>query len=81
MHTNPTVQWALAGLALTLLWKLLRKYVVKSPLDLIPGPPSESWLLGNLNQIFKSEDEIACDKWVSKYGPTMMYREFFNVST
>ena len=65
-----------------LLWKLRNMLLApfRSSLLALPGPPSESWLLGNLNQIFKSEDEMACDEWVNKYGPTLMYREFFNVS-
>ncbi|KAH9856530.1 cytochrome P450 [Lenzites betulinus] len=34
-----------------LLWKFFRQWVVKSTLDNLPGPPSSSWLFGNLCQI------------------------------
>lgn len=44
--SSAVVPWALVGLALTVLWKLLKTYVAKSPLDNIPGPSPESWTKG-----------------------------------
>ncbi|KAJ3572763.1 hypothetical protein NP233_g2876 [Leucocoprinus birnbaumii] len=38
----------LAGLT----WKLVREYLVKSPLDQIPGPRSSSWLAGNIPEFY-----------------------------
>ncbi len=34
------------GGAAWLLWKLLRPYVMRSTLDNLPGPPSQSFLYG-----------------------------------
>ncbi|KAI0697096.1 cytochrome P450 [Cerioporus squamosus] len=38
---------------LWLLWRYLRPTFVKSPLDNVRGPPSQSFIHGNLNQIFE----------------------------
>lgn len=40
------VMWALVGLVLKFLWKVLRGYVLKSPLDVIPGPEPASLTKG-----------------------------------
>ncbi|KAF8621413.1 hypothetical protein AX15_007825 [Amanita polypyramis BW_CC] len=46
----------LAGLFLFglswILWKVFHRYIIKSPLDNVPGPPSNSFWKGNLNQLF-----------------------------
>ena len=42
------VMWALAGLVLQFLWKVLRGYILKSPLDVIPGPEPASAIKGTL---------------------------------
>ncbi len=45
MAISPLV--ALIGaIALVALWKLLREYIVRSPLDNLPGPQSGTLLLG-----------------------------------
>ncbi|KAF9448706.1 cytochrome P450 [Macrolepiota fuliginosa MF-IS2] len=38
-----------------LLGRLLRRYIVKSPLDCIPGPPAPSAIIGNIMQIFDED--------------------------
>lgn len=40
------VQVVLAYAVSVILWKLLKEYIVKSPLDEIPGPPVSSAILG-----------------------------------
>ncbi|KAJ3566860.1 hypothetical protein NP233_g6732 [Leucocoprinus birnbaumii] len=43
----------LAGyVAVVLLWKYLKWLFVDSPLDIIPGPPSHSFITGNIRQLF-----------------------------
>lgn len=49
MLSNLVLRWALVGLALKVLWKLLKNYVIKSPVDLIPGPSPETWFKGALH--------------------------------
>ena len=52
--TSPIVSFSMAhlvvlvasGLVLYSAWLLVRNYVVRSPLDKIPGPPSGSFLSG-----------------------------------
>ncbi|KAF9440442.1 hypothetical protein P691DRAFT_627045, partial [Macrolepiota fuliginosa MF-IS2] len=39
---------SIAGLS----WKLLRRYIVNSPLDCVPGPPALSSIIGNIAQLF-----------------------------
>ncbi|KAL4242915.1 cytochrome P450 family protein [Abortiporus biennis] len=46
----PIVQATLACGTLWVLWKLFRNYVLRSPLDNIPGPKSSSWLTGNIKE-------------------------------
>ncbi|EIW57372.1 cytochrome P450 [Trametes versicolor FP-101664 SS1] len=40
-----------------MLWRFCRQWVVKSSLDNIPGPSSNSWVYGNLSQL------LALDSW------------------
>ncbi|KAF8633081.1 hypothetical protein AX15_001529 [Amanita polypyramis BW_CC] len=35
-----------------ILWKVFHRYIIRSPLDNIPGPPSSSFWKGNLKQLF-----------------------------
>lgn len=34
------------------LWRILRRFIIKSDLDNIPGPPSASLLKGNFEEVF-----------------------------
>ncbi|KAI0782963.1 cytochrome P450 [Abortiporus biennis] len=50
------------------LWKVSRRYLLKSPLDNIPGPPSSSFVFGNLKEIDDPKDgwgfqEMLATKW------------------
>ena len=51
----------------------------KSPLRKLPGPPSQSWLYGNVKQIFERGQSIAWDEWMLTYGKTFRYPVLFNV--
>lgn len=38
--------WTLVVFVVSKLWKLFNRYIVKSPLDVLPGPRPESFLRG-----------------------------------
>ncbi|EKM56480.1 uncharacterized protein PHACADRAFT_253633 [Phanerochaete carnosa HHB-10118-sp] len=48
---GPIIPWAALGCLLLLLWKLVGNYVLRSPLDAIPGPTPPSLLKGNMAQL------------------------------
>lgn len=45
------VQGITVYLSSVVVWKLIRNYVVKSPLDIVPGPPPASLITGEFNKI------------------------------
>ncbi|KAI0661554.1 cytochrome P450 [Cubamyces menziesii] len=47
------VQGVIICSATWVLWKFFRQWVVKSPLDNIPGPPSKSFLYGHLRDLLR----------------------------
>ncbi|KAM5531524.1 hypothetical protein V8D89_010179 [Ganoderma adspersum] len=51
------------------LWQIIRPFVVKSPLDVVPGPPSKSLLSGNLEQLFDRDAWGFHDEVGQNYGP------------
>lgn len=51
----------------------------KSPLRKLPGPPSQSWLYGNVKQIFERGQSVVWDEWMMTYGKTFQYPALFNV--
>ncbi|KAI0828713.1 cytochrome P450 [Trametes gibbosa] len=53
------------------LWRYFRQAVVKSPLDNIPGPPSPSWMTGNLPQMFDRQGMPFYYDLIDKYGPVV----------
>ncbi|OJT08227.1 Cytochrome P450 94A1 [Trametes pubescens] len=50
------------------LWTLLRPLFVKSPLDIVAGPPSTSIVSGNLGELFEADAWGFHDKVASQYG-------------
>ncbi|RDX45100.1 cytochrome P450 [Lentinus brumalis] len=48
---HPLFQASVLLIAAAVLWKYLKQLVLRSPLDNIPGPPSSSFLYGNLRQL------------------------------
>lgn len=81
-----TLVQLLTPLAITLcaytFYKLLRfiwsEYVTNSSRE-FPGPPSASWLYGNMRQIWDAESSVMHEKWVEEYGTTIKYRSYFGV--
>ncbi|CDO76298.1 hypothetical protein BN946_scf184917.g14 [Trametes cinnabarina] len=54
---NSLTQAAIICSTTLILWKVFRQCVVKSAFENIPGPPSESFIFGNLKQL------LALDSW------------------
>ncbi|KAJ3559692.1 hypothetical protein NM688_g189 [Phlebia brevispora] len=65
----PIVSWVL--------WRILRPYVVPSPLDNIPGPPPTSLLYGNLVQFFDRHGWSFHDNIEDLYGSVVKIRGMF----
>ncbi|EJF55944.1 cytochrome P450 [Dichomitus squalens LYAD-421 SS1] len=61
---------------LHLLWRLLRNYFVKSPLDVIPGPPSGSIIGGNMFQLLEHNSWDFHDHLIHTYGPVAKIHSF-----
>ena len=61
--------------------KLLKYHIrnSKSPLRKIPGPQPQSWLFGNVKEIFERGTTAAWDEWMSTYGKTYRYSSLFSV--
>jgi len=47
-----------------------------SPLRLLPGPPSPSFFMGNLEEMHDMENNNLIERWVKSYGNTFVYRGF-----
>ncbi|TBU59788.1 cytochrome P450 [Dichomitus squalens] len=65
---------------LHLVWRLVRSYFVKSPLDVIPGPPSRSIFGGNLAQLLEHNSWDFHDHLIYTYGPVAKIHGFFNAN-
>jgi len=53
---------------------------ISNPLTDLPGPPSPSWLYGNMRQIWDSDNSVMHERWVDEYGNTIKYKTFLGVS-
>ncbi|KAI0718795.1 cytochrome P450 [Cerioporus squamosus] len=51
------------------LWRYFRQMFVKNHLDNIPGPPSPSWVTGNLPQLFNRQGMPFYRDLIENYGP------------
>ncbi|KAI0360870.1 cytochrome P450 [Trametes cingulata] len=73
------VQYAilLAVLAYGLSWLYwYLKLIVWTPLRILPGPSTPSWIYGNLKEIDAVENTALPDQWFEQYGKHFMDREF-----
>ncbi|KAJ3824342.1 cytochrome P450 [Lentinula raphanica] len=58
---------------------LLARFLIReaiSPLNNLPGPPNPSWIQGNSKEVQDPELDVAQEKWVDKYGTTIVYKWF-----
>ena len=44
----------------------------------LPGPPSASWLYGNLEEMHEQENNSLVARWTARYGPAFVYRGFLS---
>ncbi|KAK0464724.1 cytochrome P450 [Desarmillaria tabescens] len=52
----------------------------RSPLLRLPGPPSQSFFAGNLEQMHDMANSDLLSQWEAQYGPNYAYRGFLNGS-
>ncbi|PCH34322.1 cytochrome P450 [Wolfiporia cocos MD-104 SS10] len=72
---------AFSGYAIWRTAHALYAYLKPSPLRYIPGPPSPSWLFGNLKQLSSVEEPILYESWVDQYGKTIKFKGWFSRDT
>ncbi|KXN81939.1 Cytochrome P450 3A6 [Leucoagaricus sp. SymC.cos] len=65
------VQGLVIYAASVFLWKLVRKFVVKSPLDCVPGPPTSSFIAGNIKELFDEHGWQYHYDILKEYGSVM----------
>ncbi|TBU29234.1 cytochrome P450 [Dichomitus squalens] len=63
--------------ALRLLWLLIRNYIVRTPVDRIPGPPSGSVFSGNVEQLLARDNAEWLTGFLDSYGPVAKINGFF----
>ncbi|KAJ3565769.1 hypothetical protein NP233_g7435 [Leucocoprinus birnbaumii] len=68
---GPSVQALCLVLTSWLTVKILNNIIAKSPLDILPGPPSGSLLFGNIPKLYHSEGWGFHRKILERYGTTM----------
>ncbi|KAL5498061.1 hypothetical protein ACEPAH_2992 [Sanghuangporus vaninii] len=59
--------------------KLVRRVLrpLSTPLRSLPGPPSSSFIYGNLSEIRKADVLELHEKWAQEYGSVFKYKAFF----
>ncbi|KAJ3550671.1 hypothetical protein NMY22_g306 [Coprinellus aureogranulatus] len=62
------VQLVAVGVGALFLWRIFRRFLVKDPLAVIPGPPSSSLLLGDITKFFDSNAWGLRDELSKRYG-------------
>lgn len=73
---------SVASLATYGVYKLLAKFYKSftSPLRILPGPPNDSYIFGNLIQIRDADAAAIHVKWGKEYGPVVQYKAWLSVS-
>ncbi|KAL1952219.1 hypothetical protein VTO73DRAFT_1368 [Trametes versicolor] len=74
--TLPQAVLAIAGLYFA--WTLVRPFVVKTALDNLPGPPSTSFLTGNITQFASRHSWDFRGELARMYGRTSVIHGLFN---
>ena len=63
-------------------WKLVYSALIvplTSSLRYLPGPPSRSFFLGHLKEIFEVESAVLHERWTDTYGSTFKSKGFMKV--
>ncbi|KAI0328400.1 cytochrome P450 [Cubamyces sp. BRFM 1775] len=76
---SPTVVAVLLVASGYLIWRMYKilAFTFGSPLRVFPGPPSPSWVYGNLKEMYAVEGTSLPDKWFEQYGKVYVDHEFF----
>ncbi|KAF9453706.1 cytochrome P450 [Macrolepiota fuliginosa MF-IS2] len=53
---------------------------INNPLKNFPGPPSPSWIYGNMRQIWDAENSVMHEQWIAEYGSTIKYKVFLGMT-
>ncbi|KAF9448806.1 cytochrome P450 [Macrolepiota fuliginosa MF-IS2] len=70
-----TVSKTICTFLITLaIWRLLRRFIIKSAFDNLPGPPSRSWLFGNIPQLFTPNGWNFHHSILKRYGRAIKLR-------
>ncbi|KAF9009541.1 cytochrome P450 [Cyathus striatus] len=71
---------ALASYGLFKLLRMLYNETFASPIRDLPGPPSKSFIYGNLKEIWDAENSVLHEKWAEEYGSTIKYKGFLGTN-
>ena len=68
----------LAAVLAYLLWTFAVLYLrqARSPLRNLPGPPSPSFVLGDLRELHDQENTGLLARWEAEHGSTLVYKGF-----
>ncbi|EPQ51721.1 cytochrome P450 [Gloeophyllum trabeum ATCC 11539] len=71
---------AAASFVLYTVWSILQRVTKPyfSALKNIPGPPSPSWLYGNIREILQQEAGVQVEQWVEQYGHVFKFKWAMN---
>ncbi|KAI0357859.1 cytochrome P450 [Trametes cingulata] len=72
------VVFGLTGFIVWSIWPFLIRPIT-TPLKNLPGPPSPSWLWGNLKVIHEEDNSVPQERWAAEYGPIITYKSFFSM--
>ncbi|KAF9484969.1 cytochrome P450 [Pholiota conissans] len=74
------VPYIFGTLGAYVIYKIVKLFLDEwtSPLRVLPGPPTASFIFGNAKII--NETEAIHEKWIEQYGPTITYRMFLGSS-
>ncbi|KAM5541911.1 hypothetical protein V8D89_004221 [Ganoderma adspersum] len=59
-----------------IVWRVFRNFFISSPFDNIPGPPSSSWLTGNLLKLLDHDAWAYTNDLIQTYGPISKLHSF-----
>ncbi|PIL33307.1 cytochrome P450 [Ganoderma sinense ZZ0214-1] len=58
------------------LWLVFRNFFIRSAFDNVPGPPSSSWLAGNILKLLDHDAWAYTDDLIQTYGPVAKLHSF-----
>ncbi|KIJ63129.1 hypothetical protein HYDPIDRAFT_113701 [Hydnomerulius pinastri MD-312] len=77
MTFTTVLQGLFGAVVLSVSYLLWRIYLMRNPMDNIPGPPRQSWWLGNLGQVFHPYGLDFHQMLADQYGPVVKFYGIF----